>query len=148
MQWFANELKKSYFLCKYGEGWWKVIESKIVLYYLEVKYVIQWGKWESCSTGFYHSPFLLCWERASPEGIILKTALYYTKQWSFPGEPCIHFATSVEERKKSFSGRCSLLLPLMMKTSGSTSELPQWFILYPFKNKSHVAPCCFAYYAH
>lgn len=51
-------------------------------------------------------------------------------------------------KEKNLSGRCPLLMPHAMKAYGSTSELLQWFILCPFKNKTHVTPCCFAAHAH
>ena len=91
---------------------------------------------------------LLCRERASPEGTILKIAFYYTKQWYFSGEPCIQFATPVEEWKKNLSVTCPLLMPHVTKAYGSTSELFQLFVLRPFKNKPHATLCCFADCAH
>lgn len=109
-------------------------KSEIDLHHLKVKFVMQWGRWSRCSTGFSHSSFLLCWERASPEGTILKTAAYFTKQWSFPGEPCVQLATSVEGRKKYLPGRCPFLTSHVMKAC----VVPVQFIVHPFKNKSHV----------
>lgn len=117
-----------------GDGGRMETESEIDSHHLKVKFVVQWGRRLSCSTGFYHSSFLLCWERASPEGTILKTAAYFTKQWSFPGEPCVQLATSVEGRKKYLPGSRPFLMSHVMKAC----VVPIQFIVHPFKNKSHV----------
>lgn len=111
----CNWVRKCYFLSKRGKYVKRRLRER--LFYSIWKFgvlsqlVIQWKKRRRCSIGVYrvYSCFFYYVEekKKGPEGTVLKTTFYYTKQWAFPGEPCFQFVTSVWARKKNFFRKMS-----------------------------------------